>query len=108
MALWVLVVGAGLPAEHPEMQTGLAIGQEFEKFLLGGQPHAPGSSQVRRMRAMGLLKRAALTIALSTAAFGQDGGIEIFAGETIFTSGTRVSVTEVWKVKKGLIDGPRT
>ena len=54
---------------------------------------------------MGLIKRAALTIALSTAAFGQDGGIEIFAGETIFTSGTRVSVTEIWKVKKGLIDG---
>lgn len=35
----------------------------------------------------------------------QDGGIEIFAGETIFTEGTRVSLSHIWKTKEGLLSG---
>ena len=35
----------------------------------------------------------------------QDGGIEIFAGETIFAKGTRVSLTHIIKSKEGLLKG---
>ena len=38
----------------------------------------------------------------------QDGGIEIFAGETIFAAGTRVSVTETWKRRHGLLQGSQS
>lgn len=51
-----------------------------------------------RLAAAGLLFFAPLASA-------QDGGIEIFAGETIFTEGTRVSLTEIWKTKQGLLAG---
>ncbi len=44
-------------------------------------------------------------MALCAPAMAQDGGIEIFAGETIFATGTRISITEIWKVKEGLISG---
>ncbi|MCP5023528.1 MAG: transporter [bacterium] len=54
---------------------------------------------------MVLLKRIALALALASSALAQDGGIEIFAGETIFTSGTRISITEIFKSKEGLIAG---
>jgi hypothetical protein len=45
----------------------------------------------------------ALTPFLPAAA--QDGGIEIFAGETIFTEGTRISLAHIWKTKEGKLSG---
>ena len=52
-------------------------------------------------------KRLAVAALLLSAplAAAQDGGIEIFAGETIFSQGTRVSLTEIWKTKEGLLRG---
>lgn len=46
-----------------------------------------------------------LLLAFPLTAAAQDGGIEIFAGETIFKEGTRVSLTEVWKTQQGLFRG---
>jgi hypothetical protein len=51
-----------------------------------------------------LLALAILPLVASMAA-AQDGGIEIFAGETIFAEGTRVSLAHIWKTKEGLLDG---
>lgn len=47
----------------------------------------------------------ALTPFLPAAA--QDGGIEIFAGETIFTEGTRISLAHIWKTKEGSSNNER-
>ncbi|MFT5081324.1 MAG: hypothetical protein ACI84E_001984, partial [Planctomycetota bacterium] len=45
-----------------------------------------------------------LVLAASLPAIAQDGGIEIFAGETIFAEGTRVSLTHIVKTnKEGLL-----
>ena len=50
--------------------------------------------------------RATLVVTLLAAlAAGQEGGIEIFAGETLFERGTRVSLTEIYKRKAHLYDG---
>ena len=48
-----------------------------------------------------------LTLALcaQAPALAQDGGIEIFAGETIFAEGTRLSLIHISKVKEGLRSG---
>lgn len=46
-----------------------------------------------------------LVLAASLPAIAQDGGIEIFAGETIFAEGTRVSLTHIVKTKEGLLSG---
>jgi hypothetical protein len=82
------------------MPPALPSGQINEKKI-----HNEKGQVGRRILGMGPLKHLALIFALTAPGMAQDGGIEIFAGETIFTSGTRVSVTEVWKVKKGLFDG---
>ena len=44
-------------------------------------------------------------LALSLTASAQDGGIEIFAGETLFREGTRVSLTQIWQTREGLLNG---
>lgn len=42
---------------------------------------------------------------LGTVATAQDGGIELFAGETIFAQGTRISLTHVTTIREGLLAG---
>lgn len=46
-----------------------------------------------------------LLAALPLSASAQDGGIEIFAGETLFKQGTRISLTEIIKTNEGLMGG---
>lgn len=43
----------------------------------------------------------------TTAVWAQDGGIEIFSGETLFYQGTRVAVAHLYRQKSGLYDGSR-
>jgi len=56
-------------------------------------------------RALAGLGALAFALASAMPAAAQDGGIEIFAGETLFTDGTRLSLTEIWKTKRGLLSG---
>jgi len=35
----------------------------------------------------------------------QEGGIEVFTGETLYSSGTRVSLSEIWRSEEGLLRG---
>jgi len=52
-----------------------------------------------------ILAATASTALLSGLAGAQDGAIELFAGETIFREGTRVSVTQLFQYKDGLLAG---
>ncbi len=49
-----------------------------------------------------------LLCAFPLTAAAQDGGIEIFAGETLFKTGTRLSVTEVWRSNESMLAGSST
>ena len=46
-----------------------------------------------------------LLVTFPLSAVAQDGGIEIFAGETLFKQGTRLSLTEIWRTDDGLRSG---
>ena len=46
-----------------------------------------------------------LALFVAGGAQAQDGGIEVFAGETIFVEGSRVSITETWLRREGLVSG---
>jgi len=49
--------------------------------------------------------RVALAVLLSASAAAQQGGIEVFAGETIFEKGIRISVSHLYNVRDGLRSG---
>lgn len=54
------------------------------------------------------MPRALLILALATGLAAQDGGIEVFAGETLFESGFRVSLTEIVRERTDMFRGSDT
>jgi hypothetical protein len=71
----------------------------------GWPRRCPGDSLVRVRTSIRSLLVLLLGVAAATPAAAQEGGIEVFAAETLFATGTRVSVTHIEKRKGTLYDG---
>lgn len=57
------------------------------------------------MGALASVRASLLLLLLAPAVDAQDGGIEVFAAETLFASGTRVSLTHIYESKGSLRRG---
>ncbi len=66
----------------------------------------PGRS-CRRRKSLAVLVALAITVARTDAMHGQEGGIEVFAAETLFGQGWRLSASHLYKRKGNVFRGDR-